>query len=291
MFYIFQKVCRDALCYSGLSPTDGSCQNEEVCYEMYVTVSVITELRPSVDAIQNGQYIGNLLFQINKHIPHFEGYVLQMKVFYHADGFNLVDYFLLYLIVDGAYEQVRGENKKQLFLHNKTIMLEPRGIETDEIHDYILRIESYNITVLEETAFLYVPSLSGANSSDLLHAVKFTNMSSCIRQQVVPFNKVRICPYFEISLTTFAFSVSNGHIIFVETSANPKPKLKLLPWEYMIKEDHVLICITDFSRLHSLLSVQVSNGASLLLKRDECCCCIFIILAFCLYKGLAPFSF
>ena len=256
-------------------------------------MSVITELRPSVDTIQNDQYyIDDLLDRLNIHIPHFEENVLQMKVFYHADGFNLVDYFLLYLIVDGAYEQVRGEDEKELFLHNKTIrQFQPSGLFDDEIHDYILRIESYNITVLEETASLYVPSLSEANNSDLLHVVKFTNTSSCTRQQVVPFNKVRICSYFEISLTKFAFSVSTGHLIFAENSANPKPILKLLPWEYMIKEDHVLICITDFFRLYSLLSVQVSNGASLVLKRDECCCWMYIILTFCLYKGLAPFSF
>ena len=243
-----------------------------MCYEMYIRASAVMERLPTVDMIQNERYTETLI----QEIPHFGEHLLQRSLFYHADEFGSIDYFLLYLIVDESWKYLLAQNEKGLLLRDKTISV-LRGTSDDNIYDdYILHMESYNVSCNEGIASVYVPSLNDYNPC-LLYEVQSETYGSCTRK-LVAFNKVRMCPYLEIPLEAYPFSVDKGNLAFLDDSENSEQvdAFELLQWEYMIKDDQLLICVSDMLRLLSFLPRPADSGAAPFLIREECFCFINI---------------
>ena len=267
--YNFQRECHDILCYSGTLYNAGSCAYESVCYEVYL--KAITDTPPTVNVIKHG-YIRQLemakLFKTN---------VLQLHIYYHADDFGHVDYFVLHLIVNEYWGYLRDQTEKGLLLRNNTMSVS-RPTLVDNIYDeYVLQIMSYDVSFSEGMSSAYVPSANDVNSFDLLRSIQKHTYSTCTHK-VVTFNKVRICPYLEVPLKSYPLSVKRGNLVIEDSSANSKPvhTFELLQWEYMIKRDQLRICISDMNRLLSALSKPVGNDASLV--RYEFLSCMIVYL-------------
>ena len=278
LFISFQKACHDIFCFRGILYDDGTCETADVCYDVYIRASVVSELMPTVAMTQNRRYVEDLIEQIT----HSRTHEFQIKLFYHADELNYVDYFILYLIVYRNSEALQVHSNRGLLFRNKTISVvrDAIAISHNIFHDYVLNVESFNVSFNNESGSLHVPSLKKDNTMDVLHEVEQNLTNGSCTRQVVSFNKIRTCPYMEIPLKAYFFSVNKVNLILEDTLSNPTQVFKLFHWEYMIAEEQLRICITDFFRLKGFLPKPMGNGASpfLVTVRHDCYCCINIYI-------------
>ena len=239
----------------------------------------ITDTPPTVYIMRRG-YIRQLEIELYDTILYEEN-VLQLHIYYHADGLGTVDFFLLHLIVNENSGYLRDQAERGLFLRNNTLSVLRFSAGKYIFDEYVLQIMSYDVSFNEGTSSVYVPSANDVNSMDLLRSVLKRNFNTCLNK-VVTFNKVRICPYLEVPLKSYPLSVKRGNLVIEDSLANSKPvhTFALLQWEYMIKGDQLLICISDMNRLLSALSKPVGNDASLVRYEFLFCMIVYLFFSF-----------
>ena len=271
IYFMFQKVCHDVLCFSGTLHEIGTCASEDVCYEVFIKASPVKGNLSINDAIRNERsYIRYIDIFVDK-IREIQRRILQLNLYYHASGLVYVEYFLLYLIVNDASGYLQDQVDKGLLLRDKIIGVRPPGYRKDDFYAYdfyALNVMSYNVSFGEEVDLRHAPSLNADNGIDELHTVQNFTFGSCI-SPVVIFNKVRLCPYLEVPLNSYPLSVKIGNLVLKDNSTNAKREhvFELLEWEYMIKGDQLLICVSDMIRLLSFLPNPERNVASPVLQR------------------------
>ena len=238
----------------------------------------ITDTPPTVYIMRRG-YIRQLEIEL------YEENVLQLHIYYHADGLGTVDFFLLHLIVNENWGYLRDQAERGLFLRNNTLSVLRSSAGKYIYDEYAMQIMSYDVSFSEGMTSVYVPNANDVNSMDLLRSILKRTFKTCLRKKVVTFNKIRICPYLEVPLKSYPLSVKRGNLVIEDSSANSKPMhtFELLQWEYMIKGDQLLICISDMNRLLSALSKPVRNDASLV--RYEFLFCMIVYLFFFFSKN------
>ena len=207
--------------------------------------------------IQNERYVNTLLTEI---LYQFQT-ILQVKLFHHVSKRGRLDYFLLHLIVDESMEFL--QNRGVYFL-NKTIKV-LRFTFNDEIFDeYALNIVSYNLSYEEGVSSVDAPRFTERKVMDMgdLHTVQKLIFGSC-PLKVVTFNQVRICPYLEVPLNSYHLFVKGVNLVLQNNSANSMQghTFELLEWEYIIKGDQLLICVSDMLRLLSFVLKPEGNSA------------------------------
>ena len=264
--FMFQKVCHDVLCFSGYLYDSGTCESEKVCYDVYIKASAVNRNLSADDTVRNERYIDTFI----DAIPEIETMILQLNLYYHTSGLGYVEYFFLHLIVNEAWRYLQEQTNKGLQLRDNLMSVVPPGHHLDDgiFHVYALNVMSYNLSFGEEVDLTHARSLNAVNGIDELHAVQNFTFGSCILL-VVTFNKVRLCPYLEVPLNSYPLSVKSGTLVFKDNSANSKQEhaFELLGWEYMIKGDQLLICVSDMIRLLSFVPIPERNASSPVLQR------------------------
>ena len=257
--FYFQKVCHNIVCFNGTLYDDGACDTQDACYEMYIRATAF-EPMPPVNVTKDRRYLEDL----SRNIANFDEHVMTKNVFYHVDEFENIDYFILHLVADSHWDYLRDSIEKGLIVRNKTVFVTRRFvliISDKDIDNYTVSIEPFNVTLNSKGDKLFVPSLNKENIIDVLDAVDQNLTSGSCELHVVTFNKIRVCPHLEIPLETYPFAVTKGCLV-LETLANQRHGFKLFHWEYMIKGDRLLMCVTDFNRLNGYLQIPTGNVAS-----------------------------
>ena len=256
-----QKVCHDIVCFNGTLYDDGACETKDVCYEMYIRATPV-KLMPPINVTKDRRYLEDL----SRNIANFDEHVKTKNLFYHVDEFENIDYFILRLIADSHWAYLQDRIKKGLIVRNKTVMVTRPFVlpisdkDIGDIDNYTVNIEPFNVTLNSKGDKLFVPSLNKENTLDVLDAVdQNLTLGSC-ELRVVTFNKIRVCPHLEIPFETYPFAITKGCLV-LETLANQRHGFQLFHWEYMIKGDQLLICVTDFYRLNGYLHIPAGNVA------------------------------
>ena len=282
---LFQNVCHDIMCFNGALFDNGLCDTEDVCYELYIRATPLDERIPPANITKDTRYLEDLSW----NITNFDKDVLTENVFYHVDKFENIGYFILRLIANSRWKYLRDWISSGLVVQNKTAAV-PRHIGIFVIGDYFgynsdkyaVNIESFNVTLNSKGDKLFVRSLNNENTIEALDAVdQNLTLGSC-ELHVVTFNKIRVCPHLEIPFETYPFTVTKGCLVLETNYANQKQGFKLFHWEYMIKGDQLLMCITDFYRLNAYLQIPEVNVA-LHLTGDVLRCYMIIVQILCLY--------
>ena len=236
------------------------CGEENVCYEVYIKASAVKGNLPADDIIENERYIEKMLAEI----PGYHN-IAQLSLFYHADVFGWLDYFLLHLIVDEYWETL-NDAYQGIYFVNETIRV-LRFTSDGAIYDrYALHVVSYNVSNDDGISSMDARKFNEINAKGDLHAVKNFIFGKC--NQVATFNKIRACPYLQMPLNAYHLSVKGGNLILKDNSATSKQEhvFELLEWEYMIKGDQLQICVSDMIKLLSFLPNPERNAASSVLK-------------------------
>ena len=239
---------------------------------MYIKASVVNGNLSADGIIQNERYVNTLLTEI---LYHFQT-ILQVDLFHRASKRGRLDYFLLHLIVDESTEFL--QNRGVYFL-NKTIKV-LRFTFNDEIFDeYALNIVSYDVSYEEGVSSMDAIRFTERKAMDMgdLHTVRKLIFGIC-PPKVVTFNQVRICTYLEVLLNSYHLSVKGVNLVLQNNSANSMQghAFELLEWEYMIKGDQLLICVSDIIRLLGF-SLKPEGNSAFACTQTNC------ILVFYLY--------
>ena len=266
------------MCFDRTYYDNGICETEDVCYELYMRASPVDERKPSVNITKDMQYLKDLIKSI---IIFDKDVLLTEKVFYHVDEYKDIDYFILHFIANSHWVYLQEWIDNEVFLQNETVKVFPQiGIflngNYEHADEYVVNIEPFNVTLNGEGNKLFVPSLNNENTMDVLDAVdqNSTLLGSC-GLHVVKFNKIRICPYLEIPLQTYPFTINRDYLV-LKTLANQRQEFKLFHWEYMIEGDRLRMCITDFYKLYSYLPNPEDTVASHL-TGDVCHCYMYMV--------------
>ena len=128
-------------------------------------LKTITDTPPTVNIIRRG-YVRQLEMELD------EENVLQLHIYYHADGLGTVDCFLLHLIVNENWGYLHEQIERGLFLRNNTLSVLRSSPEKYIYDEYIMQIMSYDVSFSEGLSPVYVPNANDVNSMDLLRSIQ-----------------------------------------------------------------------------------------------------------------------
>ena len=128
-------------------------------------LKTITDTPPTVNIIRRG-YVRQLEIEL------FEENVLQLHIYYHADGLGYVDCFLLHLIVNENLGYLHEQIERGLFLRNNTWSVLRSSPEKYIYDEYIMQIMSYDVSFSKGLSSVYVPNANDVNSMDLFRSIQ-----------------------------------------------------------------------------------------------------------------------
>lgn len=282
-------LCRDILCHGDRYLANKECiidptQADIPCYSVYIKFTPAKfDSRLYLEIVQTSYFHQSIQSIFMEVFPNFYEAIMKFDISYKRSNLKL-------------YTMKTVDN----LLVN--IQLSPRSNKTDILNNIVnkLHTKTVKIYVIEVPLQLYCECvLHNAVQSDVSTSEKANAGSeivenigtmfiskeyngTCRHKESILFRKVHVCPYVKISFTGLSVMIVKGRLYITLTS---QEQIEFSSWEYDLKGDYILICLTDYRSFFDKLNIQSSSAAKHVLQRSQ----TIVMICFCLSVLLIQF--
>ena len=273
-------LCLDIFCHGDRYLANEECiidptQADIPCYSVYVKLTPANlDSRLYLEIVQKPYFHQSIQSIFIEVIPNFFEAIIKFDIYFKRS--------VLYTMKIADYLMVN-------------IKLIPRSNKTD-ILNYIvnnLHTKTVEVYVIEVPLHLYCECVvynaiqKDVSTSEISNAgleilenigTKFFSEEyndTCRHKESILFRKVHVCPYVNITFTELSMMIVKGRLYITETS---REQIEFSPWEYELKGDNIVMCLTDYRSIYDKLTLQSSSTATQVLLRSQ----TMVMICFCL---------
>ena len=223
------------------------------CYAVILKLTPTTQ-QLTISSLTSDVFILSLRWSISYIIPNVDNMLEQIGVLIaDADGVvdqdDHVESFVVYLLINTATYQ----NKSYLgrFTQSPAMYVSGEGMPT-----YLFSVElwSYGLNGLAAGVIspyatlerLALDNLTTVNSHE-------SGLLSCRMKDIVPFTKIKMCPYITLEVEEIDVMITNDVLIIKEINLN------LSKWEYEIHSGSIYMCLDDYEFINKQLQPREMN--------------------------------
>ena len=262
--FLFQMLCHDVLCYTGLELVNGACELvmrsiiDNGCFSLFVKLTATEGAETLTEELfnDNAWYRGDFQWKfewdtgLTDHSPTF-------LYFYQSNAFGFIDYIVVY-VTFFCHTYVDKFNAVNSLMQLKHYEFRHEVFRTAsfKVEPALYNLNFSDLTLPQTTVVVNVAHDLGTSTEKLTGNF---NTSGLFSEHCPPHNKTNFltklhhCRYIQISKTLLPMEIENGFLFFYEDAYHSKQLKVLSKWEYDSNHDKVSICLEDYLAMYQML--------------------------------------